>query len=368
MSRAATLGRVAGVGVGAAAGLAGAGWAAQRLLAARLRRRPDGEAARALEAPAYADRRLDAFDGGSIYLEEEGTGTPIVLSHGVTNSRREWFYQFETLPRAGFRTIAFDHRGHGRSVVGSEGHSLDTLANDVRTVVEELDLHDAVLVGHSMGGVAVQAFVIRFPDVAAERVAGIVLLSTLAKTPLGSQSTRAKARIEKITKRVPDAQWLWESPNLGLLAARLGFGRDPNPSHVELVRQMMRECPSETRRDAPRSLIALDLTAELPKVRMPTLVVVGSADLLTPPAEARRIARLIPGARLEILKGGGHMLMLERTEELDRLIVDFARDVTAGRSNSNPAAPVAEPDGVRGHSGAGPQRPAGGDTERIVTR
>jgi pimeloyl-ACP methyl ester carboxylesterase len=329
MSRLRAAGKVAGIAAGAAAGVAGIAYAGERLVAARLRRNPDGEAARALDAPVYVDRRLDAFDGGSIYVVEDGAGPPIVFSHGVTNSIRTWFHQLEEFPRAGFRAIAYDHRGHGGSVLGTAGHSLDNLALDLKTVIEELDLRDAVLVGHSMGGVAVQAFVTQFPEIAAERVKGIVLLSTLAKTPLGSHSTRTKARIEKITNRAPDMSWVWASPNLGFVLARLGFGTDPHPSHVELVRQMLLECPPETRLDAPRALIGLDLTQQLPDVRMPTLVIVGTADLLTPPAQARLIARLIPGARLEEFPGGGHMLMLERTEPLDKMIIEFAREVGA---------------------------------------
>ncbi|HEY5173920.1 MAG TPA: alpha/beta fold hydrolase, partial [Acidimicrobiia bacterium] len=268
-------------------------------------------------------------DRGTIYVVERGNelDPPIVLSHGVTLSVRTWFHQLEDLPKEGFRAIAFDHRGHGRSVLGEEGHSLENLARDVKTVLEGLDLHGAVLVGHSLGGVAVQSFVTRFAEVAAERVAGIVLLSTLAYTPFGSRSTRTKARLERISKRTPDAQWLWDAPNLGFLAARLGFGKNPRPSHVELVRTMMAECPPETRRDAPRVLVGLDLTRALPNVRIPTLVIGGTADVLTPPFEARRIAGLIPDARLELLRDGGHMLMLERTDELDRLIVEFAREV-----------------------------------------
>ena len=151
------VGKVLGATAGVAAGLAGAVYTGQRAAASRLRHRPDGDAARALDAPIYVDRRLDAFDGGSIYLVESGEGPPIVLSHGVTNSIRSWFYQLESLPEAGFRTIAFDHRGHGGSNVGTAGHSLANLAEDMRSVVEGLDLRDAVLVGHSMGGVAVQA-------------------------------------------------------------------------------------------------------------------------------------------------------------------------------------------------------------------
>ena len=340
MSRASGVAKVAGVAIGATGALAGVGYFGQRLLARRLRNQPDYDAARALEAPVYIDHRLDSFDAGSIYVVEKGAGPPIVLSHGVTNSIREWFFQLESLPREGFRTIAFDHRGHGQSKVGTAGHSLDALAHDMRSVVEGLDLHDAVLVGHSMGGVAVQAFVTRYPEIAAARVAGIVLLSTLAKTPFGSHSTRTKRRIEQITNHTPDMSWMWSSPNLGLLVARVGFGRDPQPSHVELVRQMMMECPPATRLESPRALIGLDLTEELPKIDIPTLVIVGTADVLTPPAQAKLIARLIPGARLEVFPGGGHMLMLERTAELDRLIVEFARGVGAPAGRDAGAGPT----------------------------
>jgi pimeloyl-ACP methyl ester carboxylesterase len=322
-----------GIAAGMIGGLAGSAFAAQRVVANRMRRVPDGDAARALEGATYADHRLDTHDGGSIYVVERGSelDPPIVLSHGVTLSVRTWFHQLEAFPKEGFRTIAFDHRGHGQSVLGADGHSLDNLGRDLKTVLEGLDLHEAVLVGHSMGGVAVQSFVTQYPEIAARRVAGIVLLSTLAFTPLGSRSTRTKVGIEKVLKRSPDSQWLWDSPNLGFLAARVGFGKSPHPSHVELVRRMMAECPRETRLDAPRVLIGLDLTHDLPNVRIPTLVIGGTADVLTPPTEAKRMARLIPGARLELMRGGGHMLMLEQTDALDRLIVDFAREVRGRR-------------------------------------
>jgi pimeloyl-ACP methyl ester carboxylesterase len=330
--------RGAAVVGGALAGLAAAAYGAQRVTAARVRRRPDDDAARVLETPIYIDHAIDTHDRGTIYVAENGEGIPVVMSHGVTNSLREWFYQLEALPKEGLRAIAFDHRGHGQSVVGETGHSLENLARDVHSVLVGLDLHDAVLVGHSMGGVAVQAFASYFPDVARERVAGIVLLSTLAHTPFGSRSTRTKARLEQIAGRVPDTTWVWESKNLGFVLARLGFGRDPHPSHVELVREMLAECPAETRRDAPRTLVGLDLRPDLPKIDLPALVVVGTADVLTPPAEAEAIARLLPNARLEVLPGGGHMLMLERADELNRLIADFAREVTAGRGGRAPVS------------------------------
>ena len=221
------------------------------------------------------------------------------------------------------------------SELGDAGHSLENLAEDVKTVVLGLDLHDAVLVGHSMGGVAVQEFVTRFPELAAERVAGIVLLSTLAYTPFGSRSTRTKARIEKLTKRTPDATWLWERRNLGSARGASRVRNEPAPEPRRTRSPDDGRLPRRRRAATRRACsIGLDLTEALPNVRIPTLVIGGTADALTPPSEARRMARLIPGARLELLEGGGHMLMLERTEQLNRLIVDFAREVRAGALRS----------------------------------
>ena len=97
---------------------------------------------------------------------------------------------------------------------------------------------------------------------------------------------------------------------------------------------MMLDCPPETRRDAPRVLVGLDLTHELPNVRIPTLVVGGTADVLTPPFEARRMAELIPGARLELMPRGRTHADARAHDELNRLIVDFAREVREGARRS----------------------------------
>ena len=120
----------AGIAAGTAVGVAGATYAAQRYAARRIRRAPDDDARRALDAPMYLDHRIDTHDHGTIYAVENGDADapPIVLSHGVTLSVRTWFHQLDDLPKAGFRTIAFDHRGHGQSVLGESGHSLENLA------------------------------------------------------------------------------------------------------------------------------------------------------------------------------------------------------------------------------------------------
>jgi len=317
-----------GLVAGVTAGAVGLAYAGERALVARLRRRDDPDAGVEL-VPKFDDaHRFPSHDGGTIYTISRGDGPVVVFCHGVTLSSRVWAKQFDSFPAAGFRAVAFDSRGHGESVAGDTGHSLDNLADDLRTVLEELDLRDAVLVGHSMGGMSVQAFAIRHPDVVRARVAGLVLLSTSSHN-LVSDARRIRGVVEKIVNVGPDVGTFMRQRNLGLLLANIGFGKDPSPSHVEATREMLSSCDRATTREAVSALLHLDLTEGLPSIDVPTLVVVGTADALTPARDSLRIAELIPGSRLVEYPGGGHMLMYERTEELDALIMDFARECQA---------------------------------------
>ena len=314
-----------GIVAGVTAGVVGAVYAGERAVVARIRHRDDPDAGLPLVPRFDTSRVIDSHDGGTIYTISRGDGPPVVFCHGVTLSSRVWAKQFESFPAAGFRAVAFDSRGHGESAIGETGHSIDNLADDLLTVLETLDLHDAILVGHSMGGMAVQAFVIRYPDVVRARVKGLVLQSTSSHN-LVSDARRVRNTLERLAGLGPDLGALMRQRNLGFLIARIGFGNDPHASHVEATRQMLGACSRETIRDAGTALLSLDLTAGLPRVRVPTLVLVGTGDALTPPRDSQRIADLIPGARLVEYPGAGHMLMYERTDEVDALIMEFARE------------------------------------------
>ncbi len=317
--------------LGVAGGLAGAGYALERVAAARVKKRHDIDDDLVLGPLALVSTTIPGPDGGTISYVDTGPcdgfsdAATVVLAHGVTLSVRTWVRQLDALPRAGLRVIAYDQRGHGGSELGQTGHSVANLGDDLAVLLEHLALDDVVLVGHSMGGIAVQSFVARHPDAARARLRGIILLSTLAATLGGSQAAQLNAFIERVTRRTPDSTRLWATPNLGLLMARVGFGSAPIASHVELVRQMMLACTPTTRTDAPRSLIGFDLTAELSRIDIPTVVVCGTNDVITPPANARLLHNSIAGSRLEMLEGGGHMLMLERADDVNALIADVAR-------------------------------------------
>ena len=319
-----------GIVAGVAAGAVGIAYATERALVARLRHREDPDAGLPLVPEFDAMRVLDSHDGGTIYTICRGDGPPVVFCHGVTLSSRVWAKQFESFPAAGFRAVAFDSRGHGESMAGDTGHSIDNLADDLRSVLEGLDLRDVVLVGHSMGGMAVQAFAIRHPDVLHERVCGLRAAVDLVAQPGERRPPRARGARTARRASGPDLGAFMRPRNLGFLLARIGFGDDPHPSHVEATREMLAACSRDTTRAAATALLSLDLTAGLPSIDVPTLVLVGTADALTPPRDSRRIADLVPGARLVEYPGAGHMLMYERTEAVDALIMEFARQCQAG--------------------------------------
>ena len=325
--------KTAGLVAGAISAAVGAGIATERVVARRLRHAPDPDADRELVVEFDRSWRIPSHDAGEIYVVERGRGPVILLSHGVTLSVRAWAKQLRSLADAGFRVVAFDHRGHGESTLGGSGHAVENLASDVRSVIEGLDLHDVVIVGHSMGGIATQSFCLNYPEIAHERVAGIVLLSTLARSPLAGTPRLAHASTW-VADRLPDGAAALRARDLGLVLARIGFGQHPSASHVEATRQMILETSPATRRDAVAALAGLNLSDRLAEIDLPTLIICGTADLITPIVESRRMARRIPGARLVEVAGGGHMLMLERADEIDADIGAFAHQVQGSARES----------------------------------
>ena len=147
-----------------------------------------------------------------------------------------------------------------------------------------------------------------------------------------SDARKTRGVLERMSSVTPDFGALMRQKNLGLVIARIGFGEDPYASHVEATRQMLAACSKQTIREGSKSLLALDFTGQLPDIRMPTLVVVGTHDAVTPAPDSRRIAELVPGVELVEYEGAGHMLMYERTTEVDALIVDFARRCLSGEA------------------------------------
>ncbi|MGC8838661.1 MAG: alpha/beta fold hydrolase [Anaerolineae bacterium] len=234
----------------------------------------------------------------------EGARAEVVLIHGAGGSHVHWPAALRRLP--GATVYALDLPGHGRSE-GEGRQSLGAYRDAVRAFLEAAALERAVLVGHSMGGAIALEVALRYP----RRLAGLVLVGSGAR--------------------------------LRVAPALLQALREDYPRAVEnLVQWLFAEgAPEQTRRAARRQLLeanprvvygdflacdAFDVMAELPQVETPTLVVCGTEDRMTPLKYSEYLAAHIPGARLEVIPGGGHMVMLEQPEPVARAVSAFLEE------------------------------------------
>lgn len=266
----------------------------------------------------YGD--IDTPDGGTIHYAEKGSGRPLVLFHGVTLRHDVWAPQFQMLADQ-YRVIAVDLRGHGRSEVGSLGLGLPRLATDVATLLEALDLRDAVLVGHSMGGMTLMRFCGDHVDVLDERVAGIALVATAAYGTVPPLLTGASRRLlDRGARQVAGGRALPATGLLNRRAVRMVFGDAPSPRAIDIVTRMTTSMDDAHLIGSIQGIVEHDARDALRATRTPSLVVVGTRDTLTPVPMSRRMARLMPGCEFVVLPRAGHQLMQERPNELADLI------------------------------------------------
>jgi pimeloyl-ACP methyl ester carboxylesterase len=286
-----------------------------------------------LEALGVEVHTLPSHDEGSICVVEKGPADarPLVLLHGITLAARVWGYQLRDLSDR-YRVLAVDLRGHGVSTAGTEGFGLHLLAADLKTVLEALDVHDAIVVGHSMGGMTLMQFCGDHPDVLRERVAGVVFLATAGVVPIPPVVQKALARLSPRITKLGERRGWDRLPVYGIgegdvpyLLARRAFGRHPSHTHVELTRELVAATARATSFPSGLGLVLHDAEEALERTDTPSMVIGGELDNITPVAFSHRMAELLPDCELHVLDDAGHMLMLERPHELEELLDRFAK-------------------------------------------
>ena len=283
-----------------------------------------------LGLPVTTEIEVTAADGARLRGHRCGHagGPTVLLVHGYIESVEFWAPVVRRLAEAGLDVVLVDQRGHGASERGTAPFDTDTLAGDLRSWVEELDVSDAILVGHSMGGVSAMAFSATHPDVAAARLRSQVLVATLAfPEPLFGlpDIDVAPHRVVGLLERVMQRE------TLALLLVSRVFGTWPTRPALEATRQGIVRTDRQTRIDALAMLRDFDLRPQLASIELPTVVVAGTHDQLTPLAGNELIAESIPGARLEVLPGMGHMLMFEAPDAVADAIVQATKPADAAR-------------------------------------
>jgi non-heme chloroperoxidase len=261
-----------------------------------------------LRLPAGTARTVTTDDGADIAVVDVGPadGPTVVLAHCWTGTKELWAAVARRLVAAGHRVVLYDQRGHGSSTLGSGPTDAGRLGQDLRTVLEVLDLSEVVLVGHSMGGMTIQALAIEHPEVVAARVQGIVLVATAAFVLPRSLPGPVVDRVLGDLAMRPLARGA-----MGLAMVRGSVGRTPHRAHVEATRDAFFATSAKARAGFLTGMSSMDYRRGLAGIVVPTTVVVGTHDRMTPVRFAKVLARGIPGAELVVIPDAGHMLPLE---------------------------------------------------------
>ncbi len=316
----------------AAAGVA-AGVAAQRSHSRAIARDP--ELAQLTAPLGGRPLRVTSCDGTSLYAEEFGPrrGPRVVLAHGWTEQLSLWGPVIELLCARGIRVLAFDLRGHGHSErAAGDDYSWDRFGEDVEAVLAAVseDGEPATVVGHSLGAMSIAAWA-RSHDVAALARAAVLVntgfgdLAT-AHLLLGGLAARAEsigASRAVLGSRAPIPAF--SSPLQHAVIRFIAFGPTATIAQVAFYEQMLIACPADVRAACGIALTEMNLHDAVARLTIPTLVIAGEMDRLTPPAHSIRIESALPiPAGLIELQRTGHMAPLERPAELADAIVQLA--------------------------------------------
>jgi non-heme chloroperoxidase len=262
-----------------------------------------------------------------IYYEDRGTGKPVVLIHGWPLSGASWERQTAALLAAGYRVITYDRRGFGRSTQPSTGYDYDTLARDTFELIETLDLHDATLVGFSMGGGEVARYFGKYNDNG--RVTKAVFMSSVAPAlrkdgdnPEGVDP----AVFEGIKRGIEADRFVFLETFLkNFYNKKLVGGTDISDAAIHASFNIASASSYQAFLNCVDAWLE-DFRGDIAQIKVPTLVIHGDSDQILPiDATGKRTAALIPGAQLHVVEGGPHGLNWTHATEVNKALLAFLK-------------------------------------------
>ncbi|MFG1698081.1 alpha/beta fold hydrolase [Nonomuraea sp. NPDC049309] len=345
---------IAGALVGAASAGVAAAALAKRYAVGRIRLRPDTEASEPFGELRGRERTLITSDGKALHVEidgperehpweDEDPPLTVVFCHGYCLSMESWHYQRKDL-RETHRLVLWDQRSHGRSQRASaEECTIDRLGDDLAEVIDAFVPGPCVLVGHSMGGMTIMALADRHPHLFGDKIRAVALLATsagkLAELTLGLPAVLSKvvhkvapATVSMLGKR---GSLIDRTRNAGsdiafLITRYVGFGDSKNvsPTVVDFAESMIRATPTQVVADFYPALMNHDKLSALHVLdAVPTAILVGDRDWLTPPDHSKAIAAALPKAQLTEVPDTSHLIQLERPGIVNDALRDLLKRV-----------------------------------------
>lgn len=268
-------------------------------------------------------------DGTEIFYKDHGTGQPIVFSHGWPLSSDDWDNQIFYFASHGYRCIAHDRRGHGRSTQTWEGNHMDQYADDLTELTASLDLKDAVHIGHSTGGGEVARYIGKHDK---SRVAAAVLIGAVPPIMLKTDEYPGGLPIEVFDgfrKAMTDdrAQFFRDVPT----GPFYSYGGDAEKSSQGVIDNWWRQgmmCGFKAAYDCIKAFSETDFTEDLKSFDVPALVLHGDDDQIVPIGNSAMLSsKLIPNAKLKVFEGLPHGMCTTHPDQINAEIHAFLKEI-----------------------------------------
>lgn len=270
---------------------------------------------------------LKLSDGTDFYYKDWGTGTPVVFSHGWPLSGDAFEDQMIFLSQKGYRTIAHDRRGHGRSSQPWEGHNMDQYADDLAELTKHLDLKDAIHIGHSTGGGEVARYIGRHGTL---RVLKAILIGAvpplMVKTESNPNGTPIDAFNDIRSNVLKDRSQFFKD----LAPVFYGFNHNPDQTSQGLIDSFWlqgTQASIKALHDCVAAFSETNQIEDLKKIDVPTLVIYGDDDQIVPPISSSEAAlKLLPNGSSKVYKGAPHGLCSTEKDQINKDIFEFIQN------------------------------------------